>query len=184
MTTDEEALRALYDRYGPVIFSRCRAILGNDEDAMDAMQETFARVIKHRAAFRAESSPLTWMYRISTNYCLNQLRNRSGRREKRHINRELLVGDGTTPPDAERADDVRVIRRLLAETDEQTRAIVTYLYFDDMTREEAARMVGISLPTLRKRLRHFMKRSRRVLEQAPVPAALLLVLLGAWAVLP
>ena len=177
MTSGDEELRALYDQYSPVIFSRCRAILGNDEDAMDAVQETFARVIKHREDFRAESSPLTWMYRISTNYCLNQIRNSKGRHDKRELNRELLVGDGVAHPNSGRWESARVIRRLLEDADDQTRQIVIHLYFDDMTREQAAQLVGVSLPTLRKRLNHFMKRAKRVLETAPVASGTLLALL-------
>ena len=94
LTTEptEAEIRALYDQYGPVLFHRCRSILRNDEDANDAVQETFARVIRNWSTFRSESSPLTWMYRISTNYCLNQVRNRTGRAEKREVHREAIVG--------------------------------------------------------------------------------------------
>ena len=185
MTSGDEELRALYDQYSPVIFNRCRAILGNDEDAMDAVQETFARVIKHREDFRAESSPLTWMYRISTNYCLNQIRNSKGRHDKRQLNRELIIGDGFTHPDSGRWENAHIIRRLLQDDDDQTRQIIIHLYFDDMTREQAASLVGVSLPTLRKRLNHFMKRAKRVLETSPTTSGALLALLfcGAAALL-
>jgi RNA polymerase sigma-70 factor (ECF subfamily) len=166
VSSGDEDLQALYQRYGPVLLARCRAILGNDEDAMDAVQETFARVIRHREEFRRESSPLTWMYRISTNYCLNQIRNRRGRREKRELNRELLAGEGIARPGTERWESAAVIRALLEDADDQTRAIVIHLYFDDMTRAEAADMVGISQPTLRKRLDLFMQRARRAVGEA------------------
>ena len=182
MVASEQEIRKLYDRYGPVLFQRCRSILGNDEDASDAVHETFARVITHHERFRADASPLTWMYRISTNYCLNQLRNRRGREEKRHVHREDIQGEDVARPGAGRWEDSHVIRRLLADADPQTQAIVIHIYFDDMTRAEAAALAGVSLPTLRKRLNHFLKRARRVLETAPVaPAAVaLLVALAGW----
>ena len=175
--TDAE-IEALYARYAPVLHHRARGILGTDEAAADAVHETFARVIRHWDRFRGESSPLTWMYRITTNWCLNQLRNGRGRAEKRAMHHGELAGATVTwqRDDSEAA----LVRRLLAEVDEQTRHIVLHVYFDDMTREQAARAVGVSVPTLRKRLRAFFARCRRALEAAPasaMPAAVALLVL-------
>ncbi len=185
MPPTEAELHDLYERYGHVIQHRCRRILGNDEDAMDATQETFARVIKHYDAFRQEASPLTWMYRISTNYCLNQIRNRSGRAEKRTQHRAELsdvTGGIAGAADWER---LHTIRRLLAHADEKTRAVVVHLYFDDMTQQQTARLVGMSVPTVRKRLDAFLRMARRLMERDDVQVvAALGVLLVAWLVLP
>lgn len=160
--TDAE-LQALYQRYAPVIHRRCWAIMGNEEDARDAVQETFSRVIVHWDSFRGESSPLTWMYRISTNQCLNRLRNRRARAEKREVHRDDIAGAAVGSPGGACEDGARV-RRLVDLADEETRAIVIHLFYDDMTREETARLVGISLPTLRKRLDVFFRRARKALE--------------------
>ncbi|MCB9759254.1 MAG: RNA polymerase sigma factor [Alphaproteobacteria bacterium] len=176
MQVDESEIRALYDRYGGVLFHRCRSILGNDEDANDAVQETFARVIRHYEAFRADASPLTWMYRISTNLCLNQVRNRRSRRDKREHHRDDIVGDGFAQHDANRWEDADLVRRLLVGVDDETQRMVVHLYFDDMTRQEVADLMGVSLPTLRKRLNYFLKRSRRRIETHAVPDAALAIL--------
>src|SRR6185295_20215898 len=85
----------LYDRYAHVIFLRARGILGSDEEAHDAVQETFAKVIKNWEQFRGESSPLTWMYRISTNLCLNRLRNKKGHERKHAAHPEEISGPAT-----------------------------------------------------------------------------------------
>lgn len=177
MQISDEELRALYTRYGPVIFHRARAILGDPEEANDAVQETFARVIRHHESFRQEASPLTWMIRISTNLCLNQLRNRRGREAKHIHRRDEIFGDGVSSPSAHQLADGELVRRLLADADEDTRAILIHLFFDDMTREEAAEQVGISLPTLRKRLDTFFRRARRLIEDDLVPIATAAILL-------
>lgn len=161
MPPAEHDLQALYERYGHVILHRCRRILGNEEDAMDAVQETFARVIKHHDSFRADASPLTWMYRISTNYCLNQLRNRDARADKRDQHRTHIGGIAGHLPGAEDWELHETVRQLLADTDDETRRIVVHLYFDDMTKVEVAELVGLSVPTVRKRLDDFISRSRR-----------------------
>jgi len=155
--TDAE-LAELYERYAPVVLRRARAILGNEELAQDAVQETFAKVISRWEQFRGESSPTTWIYRITTNHCLNQLRNRRGRRDKLAMRREELAPEPVGV--AEHGVDAEAVRGLLETCDEETRRIIVHLYFDDMTREETARMVGRSLPTVRKRIRAFMAHAR------------------------
>jgi RNA polymerase sigma-70 factor (ECF subfamily) len=176
MAATETEIRELYERYAPVLHYRARSILGTDEDAADAVQETFARAIRGWDHFQQESSPLTWMYQISTNYCLNRLRDRKGHAQKHVDRREAIVGDGYAPAHDGDGLDIDTIRTLLADEDDETRRIVVHLYFDDMTREETAVQVGISVPTLRKRVDAFFKRARRTLGVV-IPAALALYLL-------
>jgi RNA polymerase sigma-70 factor (ECF subfamily) len=165
----EAEIRALYERYGPVLLHRCRRLLGSTELAQDALHETFARVIRNWASFRGDSSPLTWMYQISTNLCLNQLRNKRTRAEKFDVYEADFAGDGRVQPGAASWERQHVVRRLLAEVDSETRAVVVALYFDDLSLRQCATRVGLSVPTVRKRMAHFLKRSRRVLASAPGP---------------
>ena len=162
--TDAE-LAELYARYAPVLQRRCFDILKNEELAHDAVQETFAKVIRNASTFRQQSSPLTWMYKISTNYCLNQIRNGKTRRGKLEHNREDIVGPGFSTPNTQNLDEHRVLA-LLEASDEQTRSVVVHTYFDDCTRQEVADLVGISVPTVRKRLNTFLERARRQLGHA------------------
>ncbi len=178
MPATEAEIQELYARYAHVLHYRARSILGSDEDADDAVQETFARVIRGWDQYQREASPLTWMYQISTNYCLNRLRDRRGHAKKHEERRDRIVGDGLTPGHDGAGLDDDVIRALLDGLDDQTRRIVLHVYFDDMTREEAAVHVGISVPTLRKRLDAFFRRARRTLGVALPAAALLLSLLA------
>ena len=154
--TDDE-IRDLYLRYAPVLLRRSRSILRDEEEAHDVVQETFVRVLRHSAAFRQQASPLTWMYRISTNLCLNTLRDGSSRREKLTLHTDALA-----PPAIETRStlDQEHIRSLLSEVDEQTRQVVVHLYFDECTRRETADLVGISTPTVRKRLGTFLDLAR------------------------
>jgi RNA polymerase sigma-70 factor (ECF subfamily) len=161
--TDAE-LGDLYARYAHVLHHRCRAILRNDEDARDAVHETFARVLRNHEAFRAEASPLTWMIRISTNHCLNVLRDRGLRAGKldRH-GPEILGYDATVPQPDGVLLDWRTIAPLLEDADDQTRATVLYTFVDGCSREQTARLVGLSVPTVRKRVRTFVERARKAL---------------------
>lgn len=174
--TDAE-LRDLYGRYAPVLHHRCRVLLGSDEEADDAVQDTFARVIRHWDEFRGQASPLTWMWRISTNLCLNRLRDRRLHDRKHHDHRDDL-GPAPVGADGPAAVDARTLRALIEGEDDETRRIVIHLYVDDLTREQCAELVGISVPTLRKRHEAFLARARRRLGAHALDlGALLLVLL-------
>ncbi|MEN0061860.1 MAG: sigma-70 family RNA polymerase sigma factor [Myxococcota bacterium] len=157
--TDAE-IAELYDRYAAVLYHRCRSILRDDEAARDAVQETFARVIKHAETFRQQASPLTWMYKISTNYSLNQLRNRSSRQQKLDQHSDQVV-PAALSREVEDHEDLGRILDLLDEADAQTRACVVHTYFDECTREETAALVGLSVPTVRKRIHNFLVRARQ-----------------------
>jgi len=181
MDLSDAELAALYDRYAHVIFHRARRILRNDEDAHDVVQETFSRVIRNAETFRKQSSPLTWMYAIATNYSLNQLRNRKGRRQKlEDRGQELRPHQG--PEEA--FEDHQRLLDLLEGVDDETRACVIHTYFDDCTRQETAKLVGLSVPTVRKRVNTFLERARRELGAAlcllVVAAALARTSLPLW----
>ncbi len=172
----EAEVRELYDRYGPVLLHRCTRILGDPELAQDALQETFARVIRSWESFRGESAPLTWMYRISTNYCLNQLRNTKTRDGYHDVYERDFAGDGRVGPEAGKWEQRDLVRKLLADVDDETRRVVVALYFDELSLRQCSTREGLSVPTVRKRAATFLKRARRILETAPVPIAALAVL--------
>jgi len=159
MPLSDQQLSQLYDRYAPAVYHRCLRILKDPEDARDATQEVFARILRHGERFRGEASPMTFMYKIATNHCLNQLRNRSGRADKRDARRAELQAANLAGP----ADhlDHQMVRAILDEVDDQTRRCVLYTYFDECTRQEVADLVGLSVPTVRKRLQQFLQRARR-----------------------
>src|SRR5579864_3809589 len=77
-----EDLKALYQTFAPAIHRRARALLGRDADAWDVTQEVFEKLLLAGPAFRGESRPMTWVYRITTNVCLNHLRARKTREPK------------------------------------------------------------------------------------------------------
>src|SRR5258705_13520736 len=68
-------------KFGLAIYSRCRRLLRDDVAAEDATQEVFLRVLRHIESAPSDQAALAWIYRISTNYCLNFLRDRSRQAE-------------------------------------------------------------------------------------------------------
>lgn len=180
MTINDQELAALYDRYAHIVYRRCLSILRNQEDAHDAVQETFARVIRHHDEFQGNASPLTWMYKISTNYCLNQLRNGNGRRHKLDVNKHEF--EATTAANSGKLDEARILV-LLEQVDEETRACVVHTFFDECTRQEVAELVGLSVPTVRKRIEDFLVRARAEMRVSAENASWMGALLAAPALI-
>lgn len=180
MPISDAELSEMYLRYAPILHARARSILGDHAEADDAVQETFARVIRAGDQFRDEASPLTWMYQISTNWCLNRIRDRKGHDQKHVDRRAEIVGNEGVAADSDLHLDDGVLRSMLSDEDDETQRIVVALFYDDMTREEAAKLLGISVPTLRKRLDLFLRRARRVLG---VSVSAALTILAGWVLL-
>ena len=158
----EAELAALYDRYAGVLHHRCQRILRDPDLARDAVHDTFAKVIVHADDFRAQASPLTWMYRIATNHCLNQLRNRKGRAAKLEQHHDTFVLDRIAMPDVERIDHQR-LHELLDGVDDEMRRIVLHTWFDECSKAQTAKLVGLSVPTVRKRIQQFLDLARQAL---------------------
>jgi RNA polymerase sigma-70 factor (ECF subfamily) len=139
---DRQAIASLYTRYSPAIFRRARLLLGRDADAWDAVQEVFTHMVTNADTFRGEARPMTWVYRITTNTCLNLLRTR-------RLREPLLTvvpdepATGTDPVEARQH-----LQRWLDHLDERELSIASLLYLDGLTQQEVADTLGLSRKTI------------------------------------
>lgn len=76
---DRAALEQLVSRHKQPLFALCYGILGHVEDAEDAVQETFLRVLRTLSGFRGDASFRTWLSRVAVNLCLDRKRSRRPR---------------------------------------------------------------------------------------------------------
>jgi RNA polymerase sigma-70 factor (ECF subfamily) len=154
----EQRLVALYRSYGGAIYARCRRILGDDPTAQDATQETFMRVHRHIERAPDERDVLRWIYRIATNYCLNELRGRRHRPEP--VER---LPDLTLPVDpGERIADRQLAQRIVHDMPEKLRAVAWLYHVDGLEQAEVADILGISRRTVVSRLAEFQERGQRL----------------------
>jgi RNA polymerase sigma-70 factor (ECF subfamily) len=139
MTRDE--LIDAYRGFGAVVFRRCRQILGNDQDGRDASQEIFERCWRRCDELRPGPELLAWLYRVSTNLCLDRLRaQRAGLHTPLHDDLPGLE----SRHDESRMLDRDSLRRLFAAVENRTREVAVYLYIDGMTQEEVAKVSGMT----------------------------------------
>jgi RNA polymerase sigma-70 factor (ECF subfamily) len=149
---DAERIARLYRQYGPVIYSRCRRLLRDETAAADATQETFVRVMKHLD--KAPPEAMGWIYRIATNHCLNQLRDRP-------VTVELPENLAAGSPENLLADRDQAAR-LLAALPEDLRDIAWLSYVDGLEQAEVAAALGISRRTVVNRLAELKRRAARL----------------------
>lgn len=155
-------LEALYRKYGGAVFARCRYLLKNTTAAEDALHDVFAKVLQTEAQFRAQASPMTWLISIATNHCLNVLRANRALWHGELKTLQEVRGEAHGGPQLFETRDA--IRQALANADEELQIAAIHYYVDEMTLDEVAALMNRSVPTIRKRLREFAKRSGQLLR--------------------
>lgn len=152
----EDPLSELYRTYGPIIYSRCRRLLGEGAAAEDATHETFLRVYRHLDKAPDPGEALAWIYRIATNYCLNEIRDR----KRRPVLLECLpetAGLDLAPVLTDRELVARVVRHSPA----KLRTVAWLYHVDGFEQDEVARLLGISRRTVVNRLNDFTVNARK-----------------------
>lgn len=155
MTID---VAAWYEKYGPMVIRRCRKILGNDDDAMDAVHDVFVNLLQAKPRLHG-SFPSSLLYTMATNTCLNRIRKYkrevlldfSGDRENLFFNED----GGFSQVEAE------LVLEAILKDESKTNRVIYYMYFaDEMTLKEIGEAVGLSISGVRKRLEAFKKRTQ------------------------
>ncbi len=147
---DSIDVEEMYRRYGPMVLRRCRRLLGDEEQALDAMQDTFVRLIRYQQRLTAQA-PSSLLYRMATHVCLNRIRSR--KRAPATANTELLERIATDEGVEERSLSRTILDRLFGREPVSTRMIAVLHWHDGLTLAETAAEVGLSVSGVRKRLR-------------------------------
>ncbi len=151
---DLEAFECLVDRYKVAVYSLCRHLLGNPEDAEEASQDTFLKVFRARDRFDPERRFQPWVLKIAGNAARDLLRRR---RPREVVNSEVLEAEaerlgGGDGDELRRRLDAEEIRRVLRDLSEETRLPLVLKYLHGMKNREVAATLGISLSSLKVRL--------------------------------
>jgi RNA polymerase sigma factor (sigma-70 family) len=141
-------------RYGAAILRRCRGILKDAAEAEDVAQEVFVTLLTKGGQFRGEAQVASWVYRITTNHCLNRLR--AGRRRGAREQADQVVAWIDVAPinPYEHVSTVGLLEVICAELEPLDQQIFIYRYLDDLQQEEIATLVGRTRRTVYTRLKH------------------------------
>ena len=151
----DDRFTSLYRTYGPIIYARCVRLLADASAAEDATQETFVRVHKHLE--KAPLEALGWIYRIATNYCLNELRDRKQRPEPTDELSELAIVDDFGSVLGDRDLVTRIVKR----SPEKLRVVAWLHHVDGLDQAEVAHTLGISRRTVVNHLAEFARNARK-----------------------
>jgi RNA polymerase sigma-70 factor (ECF subfamily) len=147
---DTPDVEALSRQYGPMVLRRCRRLLRDEDEALDACQDVFVRLLRNRARLDL-AFPSSLLYRIATNVCLNRIRDRG--RSLVVAGDDLLLAIASAEEPAAQIEAGLVLDWLFGRQPESTRTMAVLHYVDGLTLEEVARQTGLSVSGVRLRLR-------------------------------
>jgi RNA polymerase sigma-70 factor (ECF subfamily) len=149
-------VEALYRQYGPSVYRRALNILKSEAEAQEAMQDVFVSALTKGQSFKGQSSPTTWLYSVTTNLCLNRLRNRKRRGELMAEHAPV-----TALADRPHPELIHVVSEMLRSVPEEEARLAVYYYYDEMTQEEISGITGTPRRTVADLLERFRARIAR-----------------------
>ncbi len=184
-TTDEELVRLyidtqrniyfeeLYDRYVDKVYRKCLSFVKNNAQAEDFTHDIFLRLVLKVGSFKEHAKFSTWLYSITYNYCMDQMR--------------LVKKQAETALDEnfdleEQEDDTELVeiqahdlKRALQKIDSDERAILLMKYQDDFSIKEIADAFKISESAVKMRLMRTKEKLRKIYTENIVFFLLILI---------
>ncbi|HEY4709931.1 MAG TPA: sigma-70 family RNA polymerase sigma factor [Candidatus Acidoferrales bacterium] len=171
---DISAFETLVGRYERKIFRLTQNITQNREDAEDAMQEAFLKAFEHLQAFEGNSRFYTWLVRIAVNQALMKLRKR--RPNVVSLDEEVDTGEDMVPREVEdwgpspaeryaQTELSEILSKVIGELDPPFRIVFQLRDIEELSTEETAEALGLSVPAVKSRLLRARLKLRHTLNQ-------------------
>jgi RNA polymerase sigma-70 factor (ECF subfamily) len=144
-----DAFDELVREHGPAVYRVAYRLLGDRADAEDAAQDAFLQAWRSLRNFRADSAFSTWMYRIATNRCLDELRRR---RETEPLDEE---GPSQHPGPEQvvvARSEFEILRQAIDTLSVAQRAALILREFEGLSYEEIAQILDISVSAVKSRI--------------------------------
>lgn len=164
----EQLIQPLEGRIYAVALRMC----ANREDAQDCMQESMIRIYRALSGFKGQSSFSTWVYRITMNTCLDELRRRKARKS---TSLDSLLDSGWSPANetdtperhAVQSEQRRTIERAIADLPDDMRAAIVLRDIQGLTYDEIADALSVNVGTVKSRISRGRERLRKKLSAHP-----------------
>src|SRR6266568_2930778 len=159
---DQEAFAALVAEYSRKIYRLAKNITQNDEDAEDVLQEAFLKAYEHLPGFQGNSKFYTWIVRIAVNEALMKLRKRKGDRfisldepvetGEETVKREIAVWEDNPEQRYSRDEMQHILDEAVDGLKPDFRTVFMLRDIEELSTEETAETLGISVPAVKSRL--------------------------------
>ena len=170
---DIEAFEEIVVKYRARIYHLALRITKNQEDAEEALQDTFTSVYKNISKFRGDSAFSSWIYRITTNSSLMLLR-KNKRHQAVQLEEEGVHSQENWLREKQEGSDItylstrhelrEVLQNAIRNLPEEYQAIFVLRDVDGMSNSEVSTMLNLSLPAVKSRLHRARLYLRRTLE--------------------
>ncbi|MGO9096367.1 MAG: sigma-70 family RNA polymerase sigma factor [Bryobacteraceae bacterium] len=170
-----EAFTELVNRYERNIFRLARHITQNPEDAEDVLQETFLKAYEHLVDFQGNSKFYTWLVRIAVNQSLMKLRKRKTDASvsldepfdtgEENLTREIAVWDPNPELIYSREEIRSILEKAVQSLPPAFRAVFALRDIEELSTEETAAVLDLSIPAVKSRLLRARLRLREKLTR-------------------
>jgi len=164
---DKDAFAWVVERYQDMVHTLCLRMLGEDEDAADAAQEVFIKAFRSLGGFREQSKFSTWIYRITYNHCISEIRKRVkviDLVDEREEGDESLMGENGLEA-LSKKDRKRYLDMALEALPETDAVVMTLFYYEELSLEEIMEVTGLSSGNIRIKLHRSRKKMLKVLNE-------------------
>ncbi|WP_179018364.1 RNA polymerase sigma factor [Winogradskyella forsetii] len=165
---DTKAYAQLVDLYKDLVYTLALRMLKHREEAEEVAQDTFVKVFKSLDKFKGDSKFSTWIYKVTYNTCLDRIK-----KNKKFLNDVAI--DEFTFNKLDVIDNAlenmimnekkALIRNCVAKLPEETSALLTLFYFEDLSLEEISKITNIEANTVKVKLFRARKKLAVILEQ-------------------
>ena len=174
MAGQDAALNDLMERHATPVFHFLCRMVGNEDDANDLAQETFARVFRARASFRLSEKFSTWLYTIAANLARNHFRWRArhpnvslsaGTEDPEQTLENVLPSEGAAPNEQIAAGErAAAVRKEVSRLAEDLREAIVLCEWEERTVAEAAAILETTPKAVESRLYRARKQLRERLQ--------------------
>jgi RNA polymerase sigma-70 factor, ECF subfamily len=178
LSGDADAFGEIVQRWERRIFALAFGMLGREEDARDATQETFFAAFRNLRNFRGEAKVSSWLHRIAINQCITRQRRAKVRGEtalEDETSSEVatfLTPANQSPAQAvESRERTKIVRRAVTALPPELREVIVMKEFEDLTFQEIADVLDLPLSTVKSRLYTALRQLRMRLERQGAEAA-------------
>lgn len=172
LTGDAEAFSEIVRRWERRIFALAYGMLGREEDARDACQETFLAAWRNLRGFRGEAKVSSWLHRIAVNQCITRQRRAKVRGETALEDEAETDGASFSVPAhespahaAESHQTTETIRRAVNALPTELRQVIVMKEFEELTFQQIAEALDLPLSTVKSRLYTALRQLRMRLER-------------------
>ena len=174
---DVEAFEKIIEEYQNIVYSIALRMAGNETDAFDMAQEVFIKLYRNLSKFDGRSKLSTWIYRVASNTCLDELKKRKRIRDNtKSLNEEFETADDSvvleikdTKPlpeeEIENSEIKETLNSAILKLSDQHKEVIILRDIEGFSYEEIADITKNSVGTVKSRLSRARSALRKILKE-------------------